>query len=81
MDRSEVTKTLRQINGRTQVAVDLTSVQTKFAQVDESIGDLSIDVANLPQDLADLQVLPDVATLSNNVLEAVNAIDDLANTL
>ena len=58
MDRSEATKTLRQINGRTQVAVDLTSVQTKFAQVDESIGDLSIDVANLAQDLADLQVLP-----------------------
>ena len=89
MDRSEVQRTHRRINGRTQIAMDQTEVLQRIDGVDIQLFGLSDDlevltgdVAALSNDLAPriLTVEADVDSLSNAVAANTGAIASYDDT-
>jgi hypothetical protein len=58
MDRSDLTRSLRQINGRTTVAVDL-------SEIEEEISQIAMKTETLSNNLAETDEI--VGSLSNNL--------------
>ena len=84
MDRSDLSRTLRQINGRTRLAVDLSEVEINLDQLDQKTEGLSNSLLAAVERVDGLsnrvdQAEDDIAALSNRVDQAEDDIAALSN--